>query len=1264
VSTARDWSRWLAAVTGVVMSLSRMASVDYLVGHVAAGDGRESSTGSALTRYYAAEGYPPGTWLGTGLTALGVGERVGAEVTEEQLRALFEDARSPFGGTPMGRPPVTYPTRQERIARRIGALPESMTAQDRAATVEKILAEEQDTKTRAAVAGFDLTFSVPKSVSALWALGDHPLQEQLYLAHRAAMTATLELVEAEALFTRTGARGARRVRTGGMIAAAFDHWDSRKGDPQLHTHVTVANRVQGPDGDWRTLDSAVLHRAVVAYSETYNQLLADEVTRRTGLGWELRERGGRGRRPARELAGVSDALIAAFSQRSADIEAAVDTAIDRTVQTTGRHPSPRSLNRIRQHITLTTRDRKKAVSLSAAVENWQETARAVLGTDPTQWARTLAGGTAGPARMLRGVDVPDLLVEQAAARVVDAVAGSRATWTKWNLTAETMRRITASGWQFTSNADAVAVRDRIVTAAQELSASLIPGELAAVPDAFRDPDGASQFARPAIFTSARVLAAEDALLTLAADRSGPTVQQEQAQRVAAERLPGRGYALSTEDQAPAAVSIATSGRVVDVLVGPAGTGKTTSMAGVRAMWEAEYGPGSVIGLAPSAKAAQVLAADLGIVTDNTAQWAAQQRLQPDREKRITTLSRRRDRALRGGHDTRKLDAALTDARGEVDRWRLRPGQLLIVDEAGMAGTFALAELAQHARSAGAKLLLVGDPCQLSAVETGGAFGLLAAARSDTPTLSVVRRFVEPDGTRRTWEEHAAAGLRTGDQSAASEYVHRGRVRGGDRDTMTAAAYTAWLDNTRTGAKSLLIAADSDTVRELNQRARADLVTAGTVDDTSTVILHDGLTAGRGDRVVTREIDRYLTDGTQPTNSGTTAAAASGRRADGFVRNGQQWVVDRARRDGSLAVRLLDGDGRPGATAVTLPAGYVRRHVELAYATTVHRAQGMTTDTAHVLADAATTREAFYVAMTRGRHHNQAYLVLDPPAHRHLDHPLTTSAADSEQPTRGEVLNAIATTTSGQTSAHEAIRVEQDRAGSIAQLANEAETIAAYAHDLAATDLLINVLGDTPTINALLDDKHFGQVVTAIRHAYAAGTDVPTVLPRLAAPLQSTGTLTATRLAEAIRTHTATTTRHHPQSRRLVGGLLPDATPGLADPPLLQALRERYQLIETRADAVLDRDLAEHTPWVHALPPTGAEATQWRATARLIAAYRDRWDITTADPLGPGPDGSASYAQQADHRRATAALTALRQRQASHSTAPVLPAQRSPAGRDL
>ena len=87
---------------GVVMSLSRMASVDYLVDHVAAGDGRAPSTGSPLTRYYTAEGYPPGTWLGSGLAGLGAAGLAGSEVTEEQLRVLFEDARNPFDGSRWG----------------------------------------------------------------------------------------------------------------------------------------------------------------------------------------------------------------------------------------------------------------------------------------------------------------------------------------------------------------------------------------------------------------------------------------------------------------------------------------------------------------------------------------------------------------------------------------------------------------------------------------------------------------------------------------------------------------------------------------------------------------------------------------------------------------------------------------------------------------------------------------------------------------------------------------------------------------------------------------------------------------------------------------------------------------------------------------------------------------------------------------------------------------------------------------------------------
>ena len=120
----------------------------------------------------------------------------------------------------------------------------------------------------------------------------------------------------------------RQVRTRGAVAAAFDHWDSRAGDPQLHTHVTVANRVQADtDGRWRTVDSRALYRAAVAFSERYDLLLADAVTRRTGLTWVITDRDGRHRRPSRELAVVPAELRATFSQRSAAIEPAVDQAL-------------------------------------------------------------------------------------------------------------------------------------------------------------------------------------------------------------------------------------------------------------------------------------------------------------------------------------------------------------------------------------------------------------------------------------------------------------------------------------------------------------------------------------------------------------------------------------------------------------------------------------------------------------------------------------------------------------------------------------------------------------------------------------------------------------------------------------------------------------------------------------------------------------------------------------------------------------------------
>ena len=1224
-------SRARTAPTGVVMSLTRMASVDYLIDHVAAGDGRGGDpTASPLTRYYTAEGYPPGTWLGSGMAALGAANLAGSEVTEQQLRELFEDASNPFTGERLGRPPVKYPTRQERIDRRVGKLPTDLTADERAALIAKITAEEKETKTRTAVAGFDLTFSVPKSVSALWALAPTEVQEQLYLAHRAALSATLELIEAEAAFTRLGHNGVHRVRAAGLIAAAFDHWDSRKGDPQLHTHVTVANRVQGPDGRWRTIDSATLHQAAVAYSETYDLLLADEVTRRTGLTWDRRERqAGSNRRVGRELTPVPDAMIAAFSQRSADIEAAVDTAIAKVVLRTGSRPDVNAINRIRQHLTLTTRDRKHAPNLAESVQQWRETATRVLDRDPTDWATTVIDAAGQPAQLHAGSDLENMDAEAIALCVVDAVSSGRPTWTRWNLTAETMRQLAARGLQHTTPADAVQARDRVVTAAERLSVALTPPELAPIPDVLRDADGASPFGPSEVFTSTGVLAAEDQLLRLSADRSGPAVHPDRAGRVAEQDLPGRNHALAAEDQRPAAVQIVTAGRVVEVLVGPAGTGKTTTMSGVRAMWEAQHGPGSVVGLAPSAMAAQVLAADLGIVTDNTAQWIAQQDQQARREHRIRLLT-----AAIGKTDSPRrvqgLQAALERVQAEYDRWRLHPGQLLIVDEAGMAGTFTLARLAGQAADAGAKLLLVGDPCQLSAVETGGAFGLLCARHPNPPTLTQVRRFVDPDGTRRVWEEAAADRLRTGDQTALADYADHDRIRSGELEEMTDAAYTAWSQDVRAGRSSVLIAADNDTVTELNRRAQADLAAAGLVDETSTVPVRNGLSVGVGDVVVTRRIDRTQADGT------TGTAAGGGRLGDGFVRNGQRWQVLRAHRDGSLTVRLLDGD-RPGTVPVTLTVGYVREHVDLGYATTAHRAQGITVDTSHVLADALTQREPFYVAMTRGRHANHAYLVLDPATtlRDRLAHPVG-GPADQDAFTIGQVGEAITAHSGAATSAHESIRAAQDRVVSIRQLADEADAIAAYAHDLAAGELLVTILGDTPAVRRILDDEHFPDLVIAIRHAHSNGVDLHRELPVIvgARPPDS---VTAQTLAGAIHAYL----RLHPTNRRpaLVAGIVLDATAGLSDPEMLDAVGKRYELIEQRAKELAGHAIDSGEPWTRAIPRSDS-GDLTMAAVRIVAAYRERWDISGPEPLGRPPDQSANSTQHADHRRLTEMLRRL------------------------
>src|SRR5665648_833323 len=231
---------------------------------------------------------------------------------------------------------------------------------------------------RHAVVGYDLTFTAPKSASVLWALADDATRTTIYAAHRAALASALAFVEQRVIRTRVGEAGRRQVRTRGMIAAAFDHWVTRAGDPNLHTHVVVANKVQGRDGAWRSVDGKTVHAAVVTVSELYDTLLADELARRLPVEWSMRDRGPR-RNPAFEITGIGEDLLAHFSARAEQIHCAEQEWATRFEAERGRAPTRVETTRARQHLTRATRPPKTVRRLGDLLADWSNRARALTG---------------------------------------------------------------------------------------------------------------------------------------------------------------------------------------------------------------------------------------------------------------------------------------------------------------------------------------------------------------------------------------------------------------------------------------------------------------------------------------------------------------------------------------------------------------------------------------------------------------------------------------------------------------------------------------------------------------------------------------------------------------------------------------------------------------------------------------------------------------------------------------------------------------------
>jgi conjugative relaxase-like TrwC/TraI family protein len=575
--------------------------------------------------------------------------------------------------------------------------------------------------------GYDLTFSAPKSASLLWAFGADEVRDAISVAHDRAVESVLDHLSTEACYARRGAGGSRLSEANGFIAAAFRHRTSRAGDPQLHTHVVVPNLVQGSDGRWSAPDGRHLYAWKMTAGTLYRSALRAEL-RPLGLSWHVRRNG------LSEVRDVPQAILRAFSKRRVDIEAVMAERGSTSA-------------RAAETSALATRQRKPAGTAPTGLlrQGWWEQLAGIELADA-------AGGTR-PA----GVDDITAALGQETAippgpedteAVLRVLAGEKGVslddWEIDDHLAPDARAIpvTLLGSTFTRREAISAVArafdvtpDQALVLTSELldrdSVVRVLADLDAPTDSIRTRSGHIVPATTGDrrYTTTELLAAEQRIIGSATARVG-----EGTARVA----PGtvekvlESYAQLDPEQANGVRTLLTSGNGYDLVIGQAGTGKSTMLGAARAGWEeAGY---KVIGTAVAARTAADLETGTGIPSSSLTQ----------------------------------LLADLREGGGLTSR------HVIVVDEASLVGSRPLDRLRSHVDGAGAKLVLTGDNRQLSSIDAGGALRSLShELGSHVVTLTANRRQA---GSDQQWERDALVALRDGNaERAVHAYTEHGRV---------------------------------------------------------------------------------------------------------------------------------------------------------------------------------------------------------------------------------------------------------------------------------------------------------------------------------------------------------------------------------------------------------------------------------------------------------------------------------------------------------
>ena len=840
------------------------------------------------TEYYLGVGEAPGRWHGRGLDELGL--TVGGRVEERQLEALFARGLHPGTGERLGR------------------------------------AWRAD-----AVTGFDLTFSAPKSVSALWALGDTDVTVAAMGAHRAAVEAGLAYLDTHAGLSRRGTDGVEQIATRGFAVALFDHRTSRAGDPQLHTHALVINKVRCSDGTWRTLDATELFHHKKSAGMIYQAALRNEMSQRLGVAFgESNEHG------QADILGVPERLLSLWSKRTTQIDNEAEPKIAEYEQLLGRTLTPAERVNVVKTAVLKTRPSKEHPELSALHGHWAteaaqagwsseqllDTVRAAaavrVGVQPpspeggvTDQAlakslpETLAQTLAHPAGTDReapsGTDgvLPPVLPETAADEAlafaaVRAAGQRRAVFSRADVAGQVAAHLPALGL---SAAEVVAEVERLTDLAVGLSETVSVGD---------HPHGVTPRVSDPRYATVEILSAEARILSLA----------ERGRRGGYGKVPmselmpyARTLGLDS-GQYLAVLELAGKGDFLSVLTAPAGAGKTRTLGAAAAAWQqAGY---RVVGLAPSARAAAELADATGGQADTLAKWLHM-----------------RDRY-----------GSLPIGSQDWARYGLNDRIVVLVDEASMANTLDLDRLTTLAAAAAAKVVLVGDPAQIGVINGPGGMLAALAHTGHATVLSEIHRFTQ------AWERKASLALRNGNKEALPAYQAERRLHAcPDGDTALDQVFTHWSNAKASGQDVLMLARTRIDVDALNARARTAAVANGQVHGPA-------VTAGdrqwqAGDVLRTRRNNRQLALG------------------DSHVRNGDRFRVlgpGPANAQGGeqgLAVEDLAGRGR-----TILPANYLAQHCEYGWASTIDSAQGATADVGLVLVRPGMDREHLYVAMTR------------------------------------------------------------------------------------------------------------------------------------------------------------------------------------------------------------------------------------------------------------------------------------------------------------